>query len=72
MKRSVVVSLAVGVALAAGGGWMWRQRAQQPEAARAPHAAPAVSAAEQPVEFAPGDVARCRSPARCVRSSRPS
>ena len=53
MKRSLVVSLAVVVALAAGGGWMWRQRAPEAAAARAP----APVAAEQPIEFAPGDVA---------------
>jgi RND family efflux transporter MFP subunit len=58
MKRSLVVSLALVVALAAGGAWMWRQRAQQPEAVRAGPAAPAAAvAAEQPIEFAAADLA---------------
>ena len=55
MKRSLVVSLAVVVALAAAGGWSWRQRATPPAPSAA--GAPAPAAAEQPIEFAPGDVA---------------
>ncbi|MFO0460107.1 MAG: efflux RND transporter periplasmic adaptor subunit, partial [Burkholderiales bacterium] len=54
MRRAITGALAV-VALAAGGGWWWRQHAPSPQAAAAK--APAPAPAEQPIEFAAGDVA---------------
>jgi RND family efflux transporter MFP subunit len=54
VRRAITGALAV-VALAAGGGWWWRQHAPSPQAAAAK--APAPAPAEQPIEFAAGDVA---------------
>ncbi|MEI7447786.1 MAG: efflux RND transporter periplasmic adaptor subunit, partial [Burkholderiales bacterium] len=55
MKRSVLVSAVLVAALAAGGGWMLKRRADAP-AAPTPAATAAAAAADAPVEFAAADI----------------
>jgi RND family efflux transporter MFP subunit len=53
VRRAVAGALVVA-ALAAGGTWWWRQHTSAPQVAAGK--APAPAAAEQPIEFAAGDV----------------